>query len=100
MFKELLLCACAIGVCSSAAINTLQSESDSIVPENTLTENDENATSDLETSETKFFGFGPKVVVINKGYGGYRGGGRRRGGCGCGYGHSHYHGHGYYGKKK
>lgn len=101
-FKELLFFTCVIGICSSAAIKNIQSEPASIVPENAVDGVDENQISDLETAEGKHFG--PRVVVINKGYGGHRGG--YGGGCGCGgyggYGHSsHYHSHHqYYGKKK
>lgn len=115
-----------IGICSSAAILNVQPESNSNnVDIAVVDEVDGKAGSDLETAESNYNAvgevdgkpasesdletaesalglFGPKVVVINKGYGGYRGGGHRRG-CGCaGYGgSSHYHSHyGYYGKKK
>lgn len=119
--------ACAIGICSSAALTHIsRSELDSKVQEsgveeivdnqnfdletaesknevNAVKEDNDNQNSDLETAEGGHFG--PRVVVINKGYGGYGGYGgyhRSRGcGCGGGYGHRHYHSHHrYYGKKK
>ncbi|XP_037042707.1 uncharacterized protein LOC119079027 [Bradysia coprophila] len=101
MIKALILFACVIGICSAAAINNVQPESESNVVENAVEEVNGDQATDLETAELKHFGFGPKVVVINKGYGGYggyRGGGYSRG-CGCGSSHYHSH-HRYYGKKK
>lgn len=86
-----------IGICSAAAINSIGSEPESKVQGNAVEELNENETSDLETAEGKHFGIGPRVLVINKGYGGFN----RGGGCGCSGGHSHYHSHHrYYGKKK
>lgn len=100
-FKELLFFTCVIGICSSAAIKNIQSEPASIHQENEVDGVNENQISDLETAEGRHFG--PRVVVINKGYGGHREGygGGYGGGCGCGGGHSHYHSHHrYYGKRK
>lgn len=99
----LLFFTCVIAYCSAAVIKDIQPE-ELNAPGNAVEENNENQ-SDLETAEFKHIGFGPKVVVINKGYGGHGGyggyGGSR--GCGCGGygGRSHYHSHHrYYGKKK
>ncbi|KAG4078819.1 hypothetical protein HA402_015409 [Bradysia odoriphaga] len=98
MIKALLLFTCVVGICTAAAITNIQPESELNAVENALEEVDGDKASDLETAELKLFGFGPRVVVVNKGYGGYRGGGYSRG-CGCGSSHYHSH-HRYYGKKK
>lgn len=82
-----------IGFCYAAPVKDIEPEPLN-VPGNAVEEIQDNQTSDLETAEFKHVGFGPKVLVINKGYGGHG-----YGGCGCGgYGHSHHHRH--YGKKK
>lgn len=87
-----------IGICSAAAIQNIESEPESKVQGNAIEEPNENDTSDLETAEGKHFGIGPRVLVVNKGYGG---GYHRGGGCGCSGGHSRYHSHHrFYGKKK
>lgn len=95
----MLFITCLIGMCQSAAINNILPEPEKSIPENAVEEVNDNQTADLETAEFKHFG--PRVVVINKGYGGYHGGGGYRG-CGCGGGYSHYHSHHRYGygKKK
>lgn len=90
---------CVIGVCFSAAINNIQPEPESKIPDNAVEEVKDNETSDLDTAELVYFGLGGRGYGggYRGGYGGY-GGGRR--GCGCGYGGSHYHGRRrYYGKK-
>lgn len=84
-----------IGICSAAAIKNIESDVESKVEGNGVEEPNGNETSDLETAEG---GFGPRVLIINKGRGG---GFHRGGGCGCSGGHSRYHSHHrYYGKKK
>lgn len=90
-----------IAVSSSAAINNVGSEPATNILENAVEEVNENQSADLETAEG---GFGPRVVVINKGFGGYGGYGgyghrghhhhHHHAGCGCGHGFRHF------GKKK
>lgn len=86
---------CVIGICTSAAIENIEAEPEPKDQQNAIEEVN-GSQSDLETAEGKHFGFGPRVVVINKGYGGYQRG--YGGGCGCGSSHYHSH-HRFYGKK-
>lgn len=95
----MLFFTCVIGICSSAVIKN-SSPGVENAPEKAIEEVNENQASELETAESKHFGFGPRVVVINKGHGGYGGYGGYSGGVGCGCGNSHYHYHKkFYGKK-
>lgn len=99
--QELLFFTVLIGICSSAAIKSIESELESKVQGNAVEEASNE--TDLAPAEARHFGFGPRVVVINKGYGGYnRGYGGYNRGCGCGGGNNRYHIHRRYGygKKK
>jgi len=93
LLQELLFFTCVIGFGFAAVIKNIEPEPVN-APENAVEEINENQSSDLDTAEGKHFGFGPRVVIVNKGFGGNRG-------CGCGYERSHYHSHHrFYGKKK